>query len=89
MQRLQIELLGGLGRHELHGRTLHRLSDRFRVAIIILFALAIRAHILRRHQPGIMAERPQLATEMMCADAGLHADQARRQVGEPGFHLAT
>src|SRR6516162_7673714 len=26
---------------------------------------------------------------MMCADAGLHADQARRQVGEPGFHLAT
>src|SRR5215831_9491288 len=25
---------------------------------------------------------------MMCADAGLHADQARRQVGEPGFHLA-
>src|SRR6516225_7601499 len=26
---------------------------------------------------------------MMCADAGLRADQARRQVGEPGFHLAT
>jgi hypothetical protein len=27
MQRLQIELLGGLGRDELHGWTLHRLSD--------------------------------------------------------------
>src|SRR4051812_27107670 len=26
---------------------------------------------------------------MMCADAGLHADQARRQVAKPGFHLAT
>src|SRR5262249_53778480 len=62
---------------------------RFRVAIIVLFAFAIRAHVFRWHQPGIMAERPQLATEMMCADAGLHADQARRQVGEPGFHLAT
>src|SRR5262249_28871316 len=26
---------------------------------------------------------------MMCADASLHANQARLQVGEPGFHLAT
>src|SRR5262245_3242614 len=26
---------------------------------------------------------------MMRADAGLHTDQARRQVGEPRFHLAT
>jgi hypothetical protein len=25
---------------------------------------------------------------MMCADAGLHADQARRQVGKSGLHLA-
>jgi hypothetical protein len=25
----------------------------------------------------------------MCADAGFHADQARRYVGEPRFHLAT
>ena len=35
-----------------------------------------------------MAKRLQLATEMMRADAGLHADQARRQVGKPRFHLA-
>ena len=34
------------------GRTLHRLSNRFRVAIIVLFAFAIRAHVFRRHQPG-------------------------------------
>src|SRR5712672_581513 len=25
----------------------------------------------------------------MCADAGFHANQARRYVGEPRFHLAT
>ena len=25
---------------------------------------------------------------MVCADAGLHADQTRRQVGEPYFYLA-
>src|SRR5229473_1239503 len=25
----------------------------------------------------------------MCADAGFHADQARRYIGEPRFHLAT
>jgi hypothetical protein len=26
---------------------------------------------------------------MMCADAGLHADRARRQIGQPGLHLPT
>jgi len=39
MQRLQIELVGGLGGDELHRRTLHRLRDRFRIAIVILFTL--------------------------------------------------
>ena len=57
MQRLQIELVGGLGRDKLHRRTLHRFSDRFRIALVILFALGIRAYVLRRHQPGIVAKR--------------------------------
>jgi hypothetical protein len=26
---------------------------------------------------------------MVCADAGLHADETRRQVGEPCFRLST
>ena len=26
--------------------------------------------------------------DMMCADVGFHADQARRHIGEPRFHLA-
>ena len=45
------------------------------------------AHILRRHEPSIVPKYPQLATEMMRADASLHADETRRQVGEPSFHL--
>src|SRR5258708_2443104 len=36
----------------------------------------------------VVAKHLELATEMMRADAGLHTDQARRQVGEPRFHLA-
>src|ERR1700757_4854685 len=35
-----------------------------------------------------MTMRPELATEVMRTDAGLHADQARRHIGEP-FNLAT
>src|SRR5205814_4797471 len=38
---------------------------------------------LRRHQSSIVAMRLEPATEMMCADAGLHADQASRHIGKP------
>src|SRR6516165_6663388 len=75
MQGLQIELVGGLGGDELHRRTLHRLRDRFRIAVVILFAFGIRAHVFRRHQPSIVAKRLKLATEMMRADASLHANR--------------
>jgi len=36
-----------------------------------------------RHQPSVVAEQLQLATEMMRVDAGLNTDQARRHVGDP------
>ena len=36
-----------------------------------------------------MTKRPELATEVMRTDAGLHADQARRHIGKPCFNLAT
>jgi hypothetical protein len=88
MQRLQIELLGGLGRHELHRRALHRFSDRLGIAIVVLFTFAIRAHVFRRHQSGIVAKRLQFAAQVMRPGARLHADEARLQVGEASFHLA-
>jgi len=34
-QRLQVELIGGLRRHELHRSPLHRLGDRLRVAEVV------------------------------------------------------
>jgi len=48
----------------------------------------IRAHVFRGHQSRIVTERLQPAAQVMCADTGLHADQARRHCGEPHFDLA-
>src|SRR5215469_9766934 len=64
VQRLQVELVGRLGRDELHGWTLHRLGDRFRIAIVVLLTFGIRPHILCRHQPCLVPKRLQLAAEM-------------------------
>ena len=88
VHRLQVELIGGFGGDELHRWPLHRLGDRLSITKVVLLALRIGADILRRHQPGIVTKRLQPATEMMCADASLHADQARRQVGKPRSQLA-
>jgi hypothetical protein len=38
--------------------------------------------------PGIVTKRWEFAAQVMGADAGFHADQARRYIGEPRFHLA-
>ena len=89
VQCLQVELIGGLGRHELHRRPAHRLGNRLRVAEVVLLSLRVGPHVLRRHQPGIVTKRLQLTTEMMRANAGLHADQARRHIGKPRVDLAT
>src|SRR6266498_1438713 len=65
MQRLQVELIGGLRRYELHRWPLHRLGDRLRVAEVVLLSLRIRANVLRRHQPhdqfeeGVLRHRTQ------------------------------
>jgi hypothetical protein len=88
MERLQVELAGGLGCDELHGRTLHRLGDCFRIANVVLLSLRVRPNLLRRHQPSVVSKHLQLATEMMRPNAGLHADQAWRHIGEPCFDLA-
>jgi hypothetical protein len=85
---LKVELIGGLGRDEPHGRALDSLGDGFRISEVILLPLRIRTHIFRRLQAGVVAKHLESAAEMMGADAGLHTDQARRQVGEPRFHLA-
>ena len=40
VQGLQVKLVGGLGCNELHGRALHRLGDRLRIAEVVLLSLA-------------------------------------------------
>jgi hypothetical protein len=55
VQRLQVELVGGLGRDELHGRALRPSGDRFRVAIVVLLTLEYGR--TRRYQPGVAAKR--------------------------------
>jgi hypothetical protein len=76
MQRLQIQLLRRLGRHELHRRALHRFGNRFSIIEVVLLSLAVGADIFGRHQPGIVTKRCEFAAQVMCADAGFHADQA-------------
>jgi hypothetical protein len=53
MQRLQVELIGSLGRHELHRRALHCLGNRFGILEVVLLPLAIRADVSGRHQTGL------------------------------------
>jgi hypothetical protein len=82
-------MIRGLGRHELHRRALHGLGNRFGIIEVVLLSLGIGANVFGRHQPGIVTKRCEFAAQVMCADAGFHADQARRDIGEPRFHLAT
>ncbi len=88
MQCLEIELLDRLRRHEAHARTLHRFGDRLGVCEVVLLPPELRLHVLCRHQPGVMAERPKLSAQMVRANARLHSDQARRHIGKPHNHLA-
>src|SRR6202171_1870860 len=41
---------------------------------LVLLSLAIGADIFGRHQPGIVTKRCEFAAQVMCADAGFHAD---------------
>jgi len=88
MQRLQVQLIGCFGGDELHGWALDSFSDCFSIAEIVLLPFAIRFDVLAWHEPCVVAKRMQPAAEVMGSDAGLHADQARRHVRQPGSDLA-
>src|SRR5207247_11229023 len=87
MQSQQVQLLWRLDRHKVHGGSLHGLRDRLGIAIVVLVPLEERLYVLRRDQTHIVADRCQLATDVMSARACLHADQATRNVGETAFKL--
>src|SRR5262249_45751896 len=45
-------------------------------------------YIFGGHESGVVAEGFEPAAQVMGADTGLHADEAGREVGKPGFELA-
>src|SRR5262249_15648710 len=48
-----------------HRRAPNRLANRFRIGGIVLIALDVRLHVLRRHQPHLVPKRAQLASPVM------------------------
>src|ERR1700688_205616 len=52
-------LLGRFDLYETHGRPPHRLADRLGVGRIVLVALDVGLHVLRWHQPHLMAKLRQ------------------------------
>src|SRR4051794_10035031 len=55
---------------------------------VALPALHIRLHIAGRHHPHLVTERGQFSCPVMRGRTGFDADQAGRQRGEEGQHLA-
>ena len=88
MQHQPALLLGRFDLHETHGRPPHRLADRLGVGGIVLVALDVGLHVLRRHQPHLVAKLREFTRPIMGRGAGLHADKARRQRLEELQHLA-
>jgi hypothetical protein len=88
MQRLQIQLLRGLGRHELHRRAAARLRQLLRVIEVVLLSLAIGGHIW----PGSTWHRDQAMQVCGSGDVRrrkLPCRSDKAYIGEPHFHLAT
>ena len=70
--------------------------DRSRLALapliisgIVLIALYVRLHVLRRHQPHLMAQRAQLPPPVVRRRARLQANQTGRQSTEERQNLRT
>ena len=76
MQHQLALLLGRFDLHETHGRAPHRLADRLGVSRIVLVALDVGLHVLRWHQPHLVAKLREFTRPVMGRRAGFHADKA-------------
>jgi len=81
-------LLDRFDRRKPHRRTAHGLADRRGIEGVALPALHIRLYIAGRHHPHLVTERGQFSSPVMRGRTGLDTDQAGRQRGEEGRHLA-
>src|SRR6516162_3292977 len=82
-------LVSRLDRHKAHRRALDRLANRFRIGGIVLIALDVRLHVLRRHQSHLVAKRAQLPRPVVRRRARLQANQTARQSTEERQNLRT
>ena len=71
-------LLGCFYWHSAHRRSPDRFAARHSIDRIVLVALDVGLHILRRHQTNLVAELRKLARPIMRRGTCLHADKARR-----------
>ena len=88
MQHQSALLFGRFDLHKSHGRASHSLADRLGVGGIILVALDVGLHVLRRHHTNLVVEFREFTRPVMGRSAGLEADKARRQRFEECQHLA-
>src|SRR6266478_5634606 len=72
-----------------HRRALNSLANRFRIGGIVLIALDVRLHVLRRHQSHLVAKRAQLPRPVVRRRARLQANQTGRQSTEERQNLRT
>ena len=86
MDRLQIDLLHRLERHEPHGRPLDGLANRLGVQQIILVRLD-ELHVLRRDQSHVVSLRGENPSEVVRATAGLHPHETGRKVRQRSNQL--
>src|SRR4030095_4086498 len=78
-----------LDRHKAHRRAPNLLANRFGIGGIVLVALDVRLHVLRRHQSHLVAKRAQLPPPVVRRRARLQANQTGRQSTEERQNLRT
>src|SRR4051794_36570357 len=77
MEQYSSLLVSRLNGYEAHRRSYNRLADRFRIRSIVLVALHIGFHVLRWHQPHLVAQRTQLPRPVVSRRTCLHAHKQR------------
>ena len=93
VHRLDVLLLDRLDRYVAHTPPAHRLADRLRVVGVVLVALHVRLHKLRRNQLYHVALRLQQSCPVMRTAARLHPNLAARldmtlKLGDPATHAS-
>jgi hypothetical protein len=86
MKKLYVQLRLGLEGNKTHCRTRRGFCNRFRIAIIVLLRLDMGTHILRRHQPHVVALLLELPSQVMGTATRLHCDDTNGQFAHKADH---